>query len=1210
MLVLDELSSLDIPFQNKKNARLVLDRLARLLSRPELLDGFLSHLLYVLETTSDPDRVLVNLERMAQASDQPQEFLTYLARNQRTLEILFRVFDGSQFLTEILLRNPEYFDRLADIRHLVHPLNTSELIKSADAWISSASTFPEKIDALRGYQRVELLRIGAGDLLGQLDLDTVTQQLSNLANAQVQLALILAAQAAGIELTDSSLAGFVVIALGKLGGHELNYSSDIDLLFIASPDASRFQRMAQKLIEALAAVTAEGFLYRVDMRLRPWGSSGPLVSSMDGYLAYLRQHARLWEKQALLKASPIAGDISLGQSFIKAIQPCLFQNNTEHADKLESVRSMVHAMKQRTEAYLREQGRNWGEVKLGEGSIRDVEFVTQFLQLANGEKHPSVLNENTLEALTALYVQGFLPYHDYRILKDGYVFLRSIEHHLQMMHYQQQHTLPETPQALLGLARRLGFGGEDAGERFNWRYQQYRAAVRGVYLRYMIGDESAVKPMAPVEGINVDDISSHIRSMDGTYAMIFSPQEISQHALMAERLSENRLVEMKADQLDERVYRLTIVAFDYLGELSLICGLLFAYRCNIIEGDVYTYEPSKLTGGRRKIVDVFNVELHDSQALPSIWETYRNDLERLLRMMHSNERRAARGELAKRVALALETSDNPPSPEVPLWIGMDNDSSEHYTVLRIRGQDTLGFLYELTNALASSRIHIARMLIESSAGRVYDTLYVTDAQGRKITQQARQRELRATVALIKHFTHLLPYAANPEAALLHFRELVENLLEQPDWPDKLVTLERPEVLGALAKLLGVSDFLWEDFLRLQHENLFPVVSNLDGLIDAFSPEQLQDELDRELQSAPEQDWRKALNDFKDRVQFRIDMRNILGYTVDFTQFSQELTDLVEIVVRTAYRLSQDELTPIYGLPLQEDARVCPACFCALGKIGGREPGVASDIELMFLYDGRGWTNGPKRIQVSEFFEKLVENFLTSIRARQEGIFHVDLQLRPYGKAGMMAIALDTFQRYYAPDGPAWPYERQALVKLRFMAGDLELGHQVETLRDQFVYTGEPFDVAAMRAMRERQVRHLVSGGTFNAKFSPGGLSDIEYLVQGLQISHGYCDSTLRLTNTRAAMAAMHEAGIIPLDDYARLRKAHTFLRWLIDSLRLVRGNAKDLTVPAYESDEFAFLARRLRYEGDREHLRAELLRYPAEVLDVQSRLFNTPIKPC
>ena len=235
---------------------------------------------------------------------------------------------------------------------------------------------------------------------------------------------------------------------------------------------------------------------------------------------------------------------------------------------------------------------------------------------------------------------------------------------------------------------------------------------------------------------------------------------------------------------------------------------------------------------------------------------------------------------------------------------------------------------------------------------------------------------------------------------------------------------------------------------------------------------------------------------------------------------------------------------------------------------------------------------------------MVSHFLSAIQARQEGIFQVDLQLRPYGKAGSMAVSLEAFKRYYAPEGPAWAYERQALVKLRPIAGDEALGEQLCALRDEFVYNGAPFDVTAMRAMRERQARHLAAAGKFNAKYSPGGLVDIEYLIQGLQITHGAGNAALRQTNIRAAMATLREAGILSEADYTGLRKAYTFLRWLIDAMRMVRGNARDITVPSFGSEEFAFLARRLRYGNDFNRLREDLLRYQTDVQEINRRLLR------
>ncbi len=1199
-----ELAELFTPavFADPPAAARTLQRLARAPAARTELAALLPALLARLSAAGRPDQVLTNLERLAAQSPDPAGLLRTLAADPRLLEVLAAVFSGSQFLTEILLRSPEALPRLSDPHRLSAYLSHEQYFEEAAAAASCCADVPAAADALRRYQRGELLRIGAADLLAQFDLATVTRQLSNLADGLVRAALGLAW--AGDARAGSR--GFAVLAMGKLGGRELNYSSDIDLLFISDPAAGDLSRAAQRLIDLLSGITGEGFLYRVDMRLRPWGRTGALVISLDGYLNYLQKSALLWEKQALLKARPVAGDASLGEQFFRRAAAFLYSTPPE------TVRAEVRAMKDRTESHLRAQGRDWGEVKLGEGSIRDIEFVAQSLQLIYGARQPEIRSRNTLDALARLLRFGLLPLDDYRILSDGYIFLRTIEHHLQIMHYRQTTTLPRDPSDLAQLARRLGFEGPGAAELFLARYGQHQTAVRALYLKYL-GDRP-MEPQQPVQPPG-SDVRRHVERMDPSYENIFSPADVRRHAALADALDSGHLAEVEAAELDDGAWRVTIVAYDYPGELAVICGLMFAHGLDILDGNVFTYEPS--TGettpeARRKIVDVFTVRPSAGSEMDDLWARYRADLADLLGLMQAGQRQEARVQLARRVALALHGADGSSRPLYPIEIELDNQVSPNYTLLRIASQDTPGFLYELTGALAFNNIYIARVEIDTSGSRISDTLYVTDEHGRKITHPDRQRELRAATVLIKHFTHLLPLSPDPESALLHFRQLIAGLFQRPGWPDELATLERGEVLNALAQVLGVSNFLWDDFLRMQHANLFPVVSDMDALATARSRPQLQAQLEDELRPVhagpqrPRDDapWREVLNAFKDREMFRIDMRHILGHTAEFWEFAGELSDLAEVVVNSAFHLASEDLRSVYGQPLLENGEPAQMAVLALGKFGGRELGFASDIELMFVYSGNGQTAGPEGITSAEFFEKVVENFTSAMRARREGIFTVDLQLRPYGKAGSLAVSLESFRRYFNPDGPAWPYERQALVRLRPVAGDAALGERAAALRDEFVYTGRPFDVTAMRAMRERQIRHLVKGGTFNAKFSPGGLVDLEYLVQGLQITHGLEHPSVRTPNTREALAALYEAGLLSEEDYTHLRKAHTFLRWLIDSLRVVAGNARDLTVPPEASEGFAFLARRLRYGGDTATLRAELSAYSAYLVEANKHLLS------
>jgi glutamate-ammonia-ligase adenylyltransferase len=1212
-----------VGFDDSATAHRRLQELARDdAERTELAECF-PMLLVALSDAATPDGSLVNFERYVQSVDDRGELFGYLARRPRAVEILIKLFVGSQFLTEILLRRPSALQELTNHKGLAEIKSRPQLIAEAAA-AAKHRTLDDKLDALRRYQQWELLRIGACDSFGLLDLKSVTVQLSLLADSLVQSCLNLVAADMQIDP-----AGFVVLAFGKLGGEELNYSSDIDLVFLSPADSSRFWKLGQRLIQALLESTGEGFLYRVDMRLRPWGRSGALVNTVKAHIEYLAKHGRAWERQALLKARPIAGDYAVGEEFLKRAEPLIFSTPPD------VVRESIREMKARIEADLEKQGRVWGEVKAGEGSIRDVEFVTQCLQLIHGRDVPHVRSFNTMDGLVRLADFGYLHADEYRQLSSGYAFLRTVEHALQLMHHKQTHTLPARPRELAYLARRLDFAG---AEQFVGYYERHCAAIRRIFAKYILQDQAAIGGDSRAEAGTLPD---HRSLMEPTYTDTFTEEEIAKHAGLLDRLSSENLVEVDAVPAAGDRWDVTVVGYDHIGELSLMCGLLFVHGFDIVEGNIFTAE--HVSGGHtfrdqraagrdasletaRKFVNVFSVRPPPPPdgAPPDIWPRYKSDLIDLVQLVREGGTAQAHGKLAKRVAAALRDVPGDTATLLPVSVEIDNDSAERMTVLHIQADDTIGFLYELTNALAMTGIEIERVVVRSVGNRVADTLFVTDAQGAKITDEDRLRELRAAVVLIKHFTHLLPRSPNPEQALLHFREFIEQLFQTDDWIDDLSSLERPAVLHALARLLGVSNFLWEDFLRLQHDNLFPVVKDVEGLRRVKSKAELAAELDAELHAAADVAERTdVLNAFKDREMFRIDMRHILGHVSEFGEFASELSDLADVVVAAAVRLCDAELRRRYGTPLfdrpvadaasirtdagsvrhgKSASRECALSVCALGKCGGRELGFASDVELMFIYEGSGRTTGPEVITTTEYFLKLVESFTQTIRARQEGIFQIDLRLRPYGKAGSLAVSLDAFQSYFAKDGAAWPYERQALVKLRPVAGDAGFGARIAALRDELLFTGEPFDAVAMRAMREKQIRQLVKAGTFNAKLSPGGLVDCEYLVQGLQITHGHRDPALRTGRTRDAIDALREHGILNDEQHRRLLDAYMFLRRLIDALRMVRGNARDLTVPPQDDEEFQFLARRLGYGNDVSRLHSDVALHTEDVRDLAELL--------
>src|SRR5262249_37240551 len=237
------------------------------------------------------------------------------------------------------------------------------------------------------------------------------------------------------------------------------------------------------------------------------------------------------------------------------------------------------------------------------------------------------------------------------------------------------------------------------------------------------------------------------------------------------------------------------------------------------------------------------------------------------------------------------------------------------------------------------------------------------------------------------------------------------------------------------------------------------------------------------------------------------------------------------------------------------------------KFGGREMGYASDIELLLVYEGQGQTSGTDSISNGEFFDRLVQHLSQFIEAKQGGIFQIDMRLRPHGSAGTLASSLGNIREYYCSGAHADPFERQALIKLRGVAGNKTLARAVEDHRDGFVYSAEPWDVQRALHLRARQIRELVEPGKISVKYSPGGIIDIEYAAQYLQIIHGARNPGLATPSTLVALDALRSIRILREDEHLNLRDAYVFLRQLQDSLRMVRGYSRDIVLPDQESEE-------------------------------------------
>ncbi len=405
-----------------------------------------------LADCADPDMALNNLDRFTAAARNPLAIGTFFERDPAAMPTLLQIFATSQHFSDLLVVDPESLDllRLTEGQPIAREALVADLVAEVEALEHDATV----MRALRRFKRRETLRIAYGDIVRELPLQTVTSQISLLADAVVEAALKAAwkkveAKQGTPRDAEGQTARFVVLGLGKLGGMELNYSSDIDLIFLydgeGNTDERRrttngefFNQLARETVRLLSETTDLGSPYRVDLRLRPDGQRGPMVPSVQSAANYYDLRGRTWERQAYIKARPIAGDLDLGRKFLDQLAPWIYRRYLSQADI-----SGIKALKRRIEQKTHDVGADQHNVKTGHGGIRDVEFVIQFLQLLNGGDLPELRTGNTMDAIVQLENVGCLSNLERTLLQENYGFLRKIEHRLQIMFDLQTHKMPD-----------------------------------------------------------------------------------------------------------------------------------------------------------------------------------------------------------------------------------------------------------------------------------------------------------------------------------------------------------------------------------------------------------------------------------------------------------------------------------------------------------------------------------------------------------------------------------------------------------------------------------------------------------------------------------------------------------------------------------------------------------------------------------------------
>ena len=432
----------------------------------DLLDDLCTRLTPLLPAVSDPDRVLAALGRLLAAVSSPLSTATLFQRDPSALETLLRIFSAGPHLADVVIADPASWE---DVRL---GQGKPESMKTLRATLEGALAGHRETEgamlAMRRFKRREMLRIAYGDLVGEQPLETVTRQISRVADCVIEASLGLAVARFEAERgtprgPGGERATIAVFALGKLGGEELNYSSDVDLVFVYSSEGrvagpkpctnqEFFERVVREVVRLVAEPTPAGSGHRVDLRLRPHGAIGPLVLPLDATLRYFDREGRTWERQAWVKARCVGGETALGERLLSSLAPWIYRRWLSAADISE-----IKALKRRMERKVADEGRAEYDVKLGSGGIRDIEYAIQFLQLLSGGDTPAVRTGNTIEAMHRLTEAGALTDQERTILDRNYRLLRKLEHRLQILSDAQTHALPADGRELGRLAVRAGY---------------------------------------------------------------------------------------------------------------------------------------------------------------------------------------------------------------------------------------------------------------------------------------------------------------------------------------------------------------------------------------------------------------------------------------------------------------------------------------------------------------------------------------------------------------------------------------------------------------------------------------------------------------------------------------------------------------------------------------------------------------------------------
>lgn len=422
-----------------------------------------------------------NLLRIFSASFDPISLLNDCIKYPHHIEILIAIAANSNYLTDIVVMNPEFLYQIFDTNYLQKPLVKATIDKELYEGINKFKSLRAKLNFLRSYKKRYTLNIGINDILGNIELEEATLRISIIAKGILKYLFEICYEEIfnkyEIEVQNKR---YALCALGKLGGDELNYSSDVDLILFYDKNSETNKKhkkdyyeilseTAQLFTQSATEITDKGYIYRIDFRLRPDGKNSPLCRTINDYLRYYETRGEDWERQMLIKLSFIDGDISLYNSFSNYLQGYIYPSSFS-TSPVEQIKRLRKSIENRVGDKF--------NIKLFTGGIRDIEFSVQALQLINGGKIKEVRTGSTLIALRVLQKYNIIKKHETELYKSAYIFYRKVEHFLQLMNDTQTHEIPADGELLDKLA---GFMNFSSAKVFKQHLETFRKKVRHIY---------------------------------------------------------------------------------------------------------------------------------------------------------------------------------------------------------------------------------------------------------------------------------------------------------------------------------------------------------------------------------------------------------------------------------------------------------------------------------------------------------------------------------------------------------------------------------------------------------------------------------------------------------------------------------------------------------------------------------------------------------